>query len=326
MRLLIITLLLPLIQLSSYGQLKKKKNKISKNEYEVFYTTKKQPDFKNGEYSYFKNKTLRKKGYYKNNKKDSVWVFYNTKGKEVQKGKYKNDNRTGLWKEIKYPNGITKYKYLIKKGIYNNSKKDSIWVSFKFYAEIQKEELYSKINYTNGVKNGNIAIYGKNSNIPKVVGKYRNDTMIGRWKIYNGRKVVQVYDFNNDSLINLDTAYVEKNKIVTNGKFKNLIYISEKAKAKQGLNNLLLFVAKNIRYPEDAKNQAISGRVYVSFQINSDGSLSDYKIEKGVGYGCDEEAIRVIKLTKQQWFPALFMDISVPTKQVIPVSFRYKTY
>ena len=55
------------------------------------------------------------------------------------------------------------------------------------------------------------------------------------------------------------------------------------------------FLQRNLRYPSAAWRFDKGGKVIVEFVINSDGSASDYKIINSVGYGCDEEALRVIK-------------------------------
>lgn len=55
------------------------------------------------------------------------------------------------------------------------------------------------------------------------------------------------------------------------------------------------FLQKNLRYPEFAKENNITGRVVVKFVVDEQGSISDVKVVKGIGGGCDEEAVRVIK-------------------------------
>jgi TonB family protein len=63
------------------------------------------------------------------------------------------------------------------------------------------------------------------------------------------------------------------------------------------------FLAENIKYPEVAKSLRIQGTVYLSFIVNENGDVSDIKVIRGIGGGCDEEAIRVIKLMSK-WKPA----------------------
>jgi len=56
------------------------------------------------------------------------------------------------------------------------------------------------------------------------------------------------------------------------------------------------FLRKNLKYPRQASQAGIQGKVFVSFVVGSDGKIEDVKTLKGIGFGCDEEAERVIKL------------------------------
>ena len=58
---------------------------------------------------------------------------------------------------------------------------------------------------------------------------------------------------------------------------------------------LLEYVATHIKYPQIARETGIQGRVFVGFVVEPDGSVSNVKILRGIGGGCDEEAVRVIK-------------------------------
>ena len=58
------------------------------------------------------------------------------------------------------------------------------------------------------------------------------------------------------------------------------------------------FVKKNLRYPEEARKNKIEGTVAVTYEIDHKGKVVDTKIKSGIGYGCDEEAMRVVKLLK----------------------------
>jgi TonB family protein len=64
------------------------------------------------------------------------------------------------------------------------------------------------------------------------------------------------------------------------------------------------YIKENLVYPKEAESQRIKGRVTVEFVVSSDGSLSNFFIKKGLGAGCDEEAIRLIK-EGPRWLPAL---------------------
>jgi TonB family protein len=65
---------------------------------------------------------------------------------------------------------------------------------------------------------------------------------------------------------------------------------------------LAKFLSNNIQYPEDAKRKGISGRVYIQFIVSSTGELTRIKCVHGIGGGCDEESIRVVKMMPK-WIP-----------------------
>jgi protein TonB len=81
------------------------------------------------------------------------------------------------------------------------------------------------------------------------------------------------------------------------------------------------FLQRTIRYPGAAVDQGISGRVILSFVIEKDGQLSNIKVDRGVGYGLDEEALRVLKLAKA-WKPGMQNGQPVRVKYTIPISFQ----
>ena len=63
------------------------------------------------------------------------------------------------------------------------------------------------------------------------------------------------------------------------------------------------FLQNNIIYPQLAKESGIQGTVYLTFVVDKDGSISDVYILKGIGGGCDEEAVRIVK-QMPKWKPA----------------------
>ena len=64
------------------------------------------------------------------------------------------------------------------------------------------------------------------------------------------------------------------------------------------------YFAKNIKYPKDAYQKGIQGRVICQFTINKDGSVSDVEIVTKVYSSLDAEAVRLIKNTSKKWKPA----------------------
>ena len=82
------------------------------------------------------------------------------------------------------------------------------------------------------------------------------------------------------------------------------------------------FLNKNIVFPEDAKQKGISGTVYVEFIIDTDGSVKDIKILRGIYPSLNNEAIRVIKLSNGKWKPGEQRGKPVKVKMVVPVKFE----
>jgi TonB family protein len=80
------------------------------------------------------------------------------------------------------------------------------------------------------------------------------------------------------------------------------------------------YLGKNIRYPKAAREQNIQGRVILTFVVEKDGSVSDIKVLRGVGAGCDEEAVRVIK-AMPKWTAGKQNGKTVRTQFSVPVQF-----
>lgn len=93
-----------------------------------------------------------------------------------------------------------------------------------------------------------------------------------------------------------------------------------KPEPKSGYANFYKELGKNIKYPRQAKQTGTEGKVFVQFVINKMGEPTDLKITKGIGAGCDEEAIRVIAKTK--WVPGRQRGQPVKVRMTLPVVFR----
>ena len=88
-----------------------------------------------------------------------------------------------------------------------------------------------------------------------------------------------------------------------------------------GIGALYNYLAENVTYPDSARKANIQGKIVAQFYINKDGSLSDITIIKGLGYGCDEEVIRVIK-ESGNWIPGKQNGKPVRVIMSLPVSFN----
>jgi TonB family protein len=80
------------------------------------------------------------------------------------------------------------------------------------------------------------------------------------------------------------------------------------------------FMIQNLKYPDAAKRQGISGTVDLFFVVEPTGNVSNYKVEQGVGAGCNEEALRLLKLL--HWFPGMKDGKAVRTAMKISITFN----
>ncbi len=81
------------------------------------------------------------------------------------------------------------------------------------------------------------------------------------------------------------------------------------------------FLAANIQYPQQATENGIQGTVYVSFVVDSKGNVTEVKILRGIGGGCDEEALRVVKMMPK-WHPGKQNGKNVRVLFNMPIYFK----
>ena len=83
---------------------------------------------------------------------------------------------------------------------------------------------------------------------------------------------------------------------------------------------LMKYLAQNIKYPPYAKEAGIQGRVFINFVVETDGSITNVKVLRGIGGGCDEEAVRVVE-NMPKWKPGMQRGKPVRVSFNLPVKF-----
>lgn len=96
--------------------------------------------------------------------------------------------------------------------------------------------------------------------------------------------------------------------------------VEESAEPEGGMPRLYEYVAANLKYPAEARMKGIEGRVFLEFTVNKDGTVSDIRTLKGIGGGCDEEAINVMQ-GSPKWIPAKQRGLNVRQRMVMPINF-----
>ena len=101
---------------------------------------------------------------------------------------------------------------------------------------------------------------------------------------------------------------------------KPLIYVEQMPTFPGGKEKLTEYLETNIRYPEEALIKKISGLVIVRFVVGADGAISNPRVVRGLGSGCDEEALRLV-LEMPLWIPGQHNGIKVPVEYALPIKF-----
>lgn len=88
-----------------------------------------------------------------------------------------------------------------------------------------------------------------------------------------------------------------------------------------GTEALMRYLRNHLRYPSEALRAQAEGRVYVSFVVQADGTIADVSVPKGLGYGLDEEAQRVVR-QMPAWMPGQQSHHAVPVRFTLPITFH----
>lgn len=99
----------------------------------------------------------------------------------------------------------------------------------------------------------------------------------------------------------------------------NIVEVS--AEPDGGMSAFYGFVKKHMKYPSQARRMGIEGRVFVQFVIDTDGSITDVQIVRGIGAGCDEEAVRIIK-QHPKWNPGRQRGVPVKQRMTLAINFQ----
>lgn len=114
-------------------------------------------------------------------------------------------------------------------------------------------------------------------------------------------------------------AYAPKEETVDKSVY-NFTSINKPPTYPGGMTKFYEFLSKSIIYPSLAADNEIQGNVFISFVVEKDGSLTEVKVDRKLGFGTDEEAVRVLKLSKK-WNPGIQNGKVVRVKYNIPIKF-----
>ena len=137
-----------------------------------------------------------------------------------------------------------------------------------------------------------------------------------------------LYAFNSEEAIPViknDSPLIEKNKAKPLPKpIEAPLSYAEKMPSYPGGNSALKqFLKDAIQYPQMALENEVEGKVYVRFIVNPDGTIESPTVVKGIGFGCDEEALKVIS-RMPGWIPGEQGGFKVQVIKTLPINFRLK--
>ncbi|HPM30885.1 MAG TPA: energy transducer TonB [Chryseolinea sp.] len=233
--------------------------------------------------------------------RDGHFTLYYANGQPIEEGFYIDNSKIGKWIEW-YPNGKIKEESFREK-------------SFNGFSE------FKILNFFDSLGNA-LAINGEGQYIieedaPLVYGKgsIKNGLKTGKWTGY----------FKNGEIA-YEEEYKEGNLIkgLSYDSLRNE-YIYDKI-SESNIIEVYEFISKNIKYPADAKRSNIQGKVIIHLVIGSEGKILKSRIAKGVGGGCDEEALRVVLKYNGNWNDSKRRGQSVktitPKSLYFPINFK----
>ena len=89
-----------------------------------------------------------------------------------------------------------------------------------------------------------------------------------------------------------------------------------------GPNEMMRYIQENIKYPQSAKDNKIEGRVFVTFVVEKDGSITNATVLRGIDKECDAEALRVVS-SMPKWTPGQQKGEVVRTQFTIPIIYKF---
>ena len=298
---------------------------------------------------YFKNGNKFIEGQYsKSGYKNGAFKTYYSKDNLYSEGVFLDDKLFGIWRYY-YPSGqlrevieFTEYDFVIKE--YYSEKGEPIikngygkWTFVILTTQGKPFELTGR--FTNGMRNGTWTLRNSAGN-PVLKEIYLNDQFLDGYAFDEPGSTYSESRFANNLFYPDNLSIIEAFRVwdatkqdypyiswLVDGGTKSAAPNLNKEKPDEpayfplGMNAFYNKIAKVLVYPRAAQLEGITGKVNVEFIVGTDGNLYDLKVVKGIGGGCDQEAIIAV-LNAGRWFPAQKNGLPISQKTMITISFR----
>ena len=194
----------------------------------------------------------------------------------------------------------------------------------------REDYLHLLYRQVTGTGYGHITNNFQSINIKKrIVMMNKTRTRFGAWKVAAALPMVALLLMVGCKPAPAETAAAEEQPAaVTEATVEPVLFDMENApegfqppEYPDGMEAFYKYLAENIQYPEQAKANGTQGRVLVRFVVMNDGSIVNVEVERGIGSGCDEEAVRVVK-SMPKWKPAMDNGKAVNVNYALPITFK----
>jgi len=166
--------------------------------------------------------------------------------------------------------------------------------------------------------------------VPPVIAKDEDVTdqneMKTQEEVQTSKLQISVADVKGtDEKLGVDIAELEQHKVIVGEEVAEKPFeVVEQAPAYPGgVEELMKYLSKNIKYPTVAQENGVQGRVIVRFVVSKTGAISDVTVVRGFDAACDKEAVRVVK-SMPKWLPGKQDGVAVPVYFTLPVTFKLK--
>ncbi len=146
-------------------------------------------------------------------------------------------------------------------------------------------------------------------------GEYLNGQKVGQWSGTESGKPDYNEEYDQNGELISGVSYNE------DGTMNQYEVLEQEAAYPGGLKKWVKFLRKNMKYPKVARKAKVEGTVSMTFIVDKFGIVSDVQVVSGIGSGCDEEAIRVLELSKQ-WTPSVRRGRNIESRMFLRLEFR----
>jgi TonB family protein len=141
---------------------------------------------------------------------------------------------------------------------------------------------------------------------------------------YSSNKATTAVQDKAKALSEVVVAGYENNRSEQEPKVFDFVSIETPPSFPGGMNKFYEYLSKNVKYPKEAQNNNIQGKVFLSFIVEQDGTIADVQVVRRLGGGTDEEAVRLLQ-ESPKWVPGILNGKTVRVKYNIPISFTLTT-